>query len=164
MDVLTPAQRQRNMSAIRGSDTRPEMLLRRGLHAAGIRFRLHVAEMPGRPDIVFPRQRAVILVHGCFWHGHNCPLFRLPTTQPAFWATKIAGNRERDQRTAQALLATGWRTLTVWECGLKGPARRPLSEVLDHCAAFVRGTEQHAVLTGKWPAPQPRRPVAAQTS
>jgi DNA mismatch endonuclease (patch repair protein) len=139
MDVLTLEQRRHNMSRIRGKDTKPEMLLRRGLHACGLRFRLHVRSLPGSPDLVFPRHRAVILVHGCFWHGHNCPLFKLPATRPEFWAAKIAGNRTRDQRTAAALRAAGWRVLTVWECCLKGPGRRELGEVLADCEAFVRG-------------------------
>lgn len=139
------------MSRIRGKDTKPEMLLRRGLHAAGLRFRLHLRNLPGRPDIVFPRYRAVIQVHGCFWHGHNCPMFRLPTTRPEFWAEKINGNRERDRRTADALRAAGWRLLTVWECCLKGPARRVAEEVVNHCAAFVRSGTQQEELAGRWP-------------
>src|ERR1700719_1649815 len=97
-DVLTPEQRRLNMSRIRGRDTKPELLLRRGLHAAGLRFRLHTERLPGRPGLVFPRYRAAILVHGCFWHGHDCPLFKLPATRSEFWASKIAGNRTRDNR------------------------------------------------------------------
>lgn len=151
MDVLTPEQRQRNMTSIRGKDTKPELLLRRWLHAAGLRFRLHAAALPGRPDMVFPRYHAVILVHGCFWHGHDCPLFRLPATRPEFWATKITGNRERDQRTAKALHALGWRVLTVWECSLKGPARLPVAELIDCCVTFIRGEPQQASLVGMLP-------------
>lgn len=153
MDVLTPEQRWHNMSRIRGKDTKPEMLLRRGLHAMGLRYRLHVRDLPGRPDLVFPRHRAVILVHGCFWHGHDCPLFRLPATRPEFWAAKIAGNRTRDQRTAGALHAAGWRVLTVWECCLKGPGRWPLDEVLRECAAFVRGYAYLRVFEGAFKIP-----------
>lgn len=148
MDVLTPEQRRFNMSRIRGRDTKPEMLLRRGLHAAGLRFRLHVRELPGRPDMVFPRHRAVILVHGCFWHGHDCPLFKWPATRPEFWAEKIARNRERDHCAIEALLADGWRVLTVWECSLKAPARRPVAEVVSDCAAFIRGRTARAELAG----------------
>jgi DNA mismatch endonuclease, patch repair protein len=151
MDVLTSEQRRLNMSRIRGKDTKPEMLLRRGLHAAGLRFRLHGAKLPGKPDIVFPRYHAVILIHGCFWHGHDCPLFKMPATRPEFWAKKISGNRERDLRTAKALQLAGWRALTIWECSLKGPARRPLAEVVDYCAAFTKGEAQHAELAGTSP-------------
>jgi DNA mismatch endonuclease, patch repair protein len=150
MDVLTNQQRRHNMSRIRGKDTMPEMQLRRGLHAAGLRFRLHAAGLPGRPDMVFPRHRAVILMHGCFWHGHDCSLFKQPATRPEFWAQKISGNRERDGRTVKALQAAGWRLLIVWECSLKGPARRPVAEVVDYCAAFIRGEEPQARLAGIW--------------
>lgn len=152
-DVLTPAQRSFNMSRIRGRDTKPEILLRRGLHGAGLRFRLHAAALPGRPDLVFPKYRGVILVHGCFWHGHDCPMFRLPATRPDFWSAKIAGNRERDRRTLQALLGSGWRVLTVWECALKGSARLPLEDVLCVCASFIRSETRTAVLAGSWHPP-----------
>lgn len=151
MDVLTIEQRRLNMSRIRGKDTKPEMLLRRGLHAAGLRYRLHGEKLPGKPDMVFPKHRAVILIHGCFWHGHDCPLFKMPATRPDFWAKKISGNRERDVRTVKALRLAGWRLLTVWECSLKGPARRPVSEVVDSCSAFVRSNTQEGSLIGKWP-------------
>lgn len=149
MDVLTAEQRRLNMSRIRGKDTKPEMLLRRGLHAAGLRFRLHAARLPGKPDMVFPKYRAVVLIHGCFWHGHDCPLFRMPATRPEFWAKKISGNRERDVRTAEALQHAGWRLLTVWECSLKGAARRPVPEVIDCCAKFIRGDVRKAELAGR---------------
>jgi DNA mismatch endonuclease, patch repair protein len=148
MDVLTIEQRRLNMSRIRGKDTKPEMLLRRGLHAAGLRFRLHGAQLPGKPDMVFPKHHAVVLIHGCFWHGHDCPLFKMPATRPEFWAKKISGNRERDLRTARALQRAGWRLLTVWECSLRGAARRPLADVVGSCLSFIRGRESQAELTG----------------
>jgi DNA mismatch endonuclease, patch repair protein len=151
MDVLTIEQRRLNMSRIRGKDTKPEMLLRRGLHAAGLRFRLHGAKLPGKPDMVFPKHRAVILIHGCFWHGHDCPLFKMPATRPEFWAKKISGNRERDVRTGKALQLAGWRLLTIWECSLKGPARRPDPDVMDYCTTFIRGEAHEAELAGSTP-------------
>lgn len=150
VDVLTPEQRRHNMSRIRGRDTKPEMLLRRGLHAAGLRFRLHARDLPGRPDLVFPRFRAAVLVHGCFWHGHGCPMCRLPATRPDFWARKLEGNRARDRRTGEALARSGWRVMIVWECSLRGPARQPLGEVLAQCAGFIRNGEQQAELGGSW--------------
>lgn len=150
MDVLTFEQRQRNMRRIRAKDTKPEMLLRRGLHNVGLRFRLHKAALPGRPDLVFPRHHAVILVHGCFWHGHDCPLFKQPTTRPEFWEAKIAGNRERDQRTELALRELGWRVLTVWECCLKGPARWPMTALMESCVVFIRGEAPQQSLAGMW--------------
>lgn len=136
-DVLTPEQRQLNMSRIRGRDTKPEMRIRRGLHARGFRYRLHDRKLPGRPDLVFPLYRAVIFVHGCFWHGHNCPLFKLPATRPEFWSTKIASNRARDTRTVAALLELGWRVATVWECSIRGSIRRSEDEVIEQCQAFL---------------------------
>ena len=147
-DVLTPEQRHKNMSRIRGKDTKPEMLLRRGLHALGLRYRLHVTGLAGRPDMVFPRYRAVIFVHGCFWHGHDCPLFKLPATRREFWAAKIEGNRQRDRRQLAALSAAGWRVMTVWECCFKGRGHWSLYEVTAWCAGFVRGAEPHGTLAG----------------
>jgi DNA mismatch endonuclease (patch repair protein) len=148
MDVLTAEQRRLNMSRIRGKDTKPEMQLRRGLHAAGLRYRLHTSGLPGRPDIVLPRCHAALLIHGCFWHGHNCSLFRMPATRREFCAKKISGNRARDERTVAALKRAGWRVLTVWECSLKGPARRPPPEIIDECIAFIRGDASQADLAG----------------
>ena len=136
-DVLTREQRRYNMSRIRGKDTKPEMIQRRGLHAAGFRYRLHVEDLPGKPDLVFPRYRAVIFVHGCFWHGHDCPLFKLPSTRTEFWAEKIRKNQERDRRAVQALEAANWRVMTVWECLLKGSRKRPQIDVVRCCSHFL---------------------------
>jgi DNA mismatch endonuclease (patch repair protein) len=138
MDVLTKEQRRLNMSRIRGRDTKPELLIRTGLHARGYRFRVNVTSLPGRPDIVFPKYRAVIQVNGCFWHGHDCHLFKMPASRQEFWAEKISANRERDRRTNQALSDAGWSVLTVWECSMKGVKRRPLSEVLTFCETFLQ--------------------------
>jgi DNA mismatch endonuclease (patch repair protein) len=150
MDVLTPEQRRLNMSRIRGKDTKPELLLRRSLHAAGLRYRLHAAKLPGRPDLVFPRYGAVIFVHGCFWHGHDCPLFKLPATRPEFWAAKIGRNQDRDRSTAESLQAAGWRLLTIWECSMKGPARRSERDVVTRCKTFLKGRQARAEITGAW--------------
>ena len=150
-DVLTPEQRRLNMSRIRGRDTKPEMILRRGLHAQGLRFRLHRKDLPGKPDLVFPQHRAVILAHGCFWHRHKCPMFKWPATRAEFWNKKISGNRERDQAALDALRDVGWRVLVVWECALRGPARRPVEDVLGRCRDFVEGhDEAFAEMAGDW--------------
>ena len=138
VDVLTPAQRQLNMSRIRGKDTKPELLLRRGLHALGFRFRLHRKDLPGRPDLVFPGRRAVIFVHGCFWHGHDCPMCKMPATRPEFWRAKISGNHERDLKATGSLRASGWRVLVVWGCALQGPGRLPDGRTIGRCADFLR--------------------------
>ena len=139
VDVLTPEQRRLNMSRIHCRNTKPEMAIRRSLHSRGFRFRLHCKNLPGCPDLVFSRYRAVILVHGCFWHGHDCPLFKLPTTRPEFWSAKIATNRERNTRTLKYLYSAGWRALIVWECALKGTGRRCFDDVLSICERFLRG-------------------------
>lgn len=110
------------MAAIGGKDTKPEMVVRKLLHAAGYRYRLHAKELPGKPDLVFPARRAVIFVNGCFWHGHDCPRGRpAAKTNAAFWAEKISKNKARDARNAAALRKAGWRVLTVWQCRLKKP-------------------------------------------
>lgn len=141
VDVLTPSQRQLNMSRIRGRDTKPEMIIRRGLHACGFRYRLQDRALPGRPDLVFPRHRAVIFVNGCFWHGHECPLFKLPGTRREFWEAKIVSNRIRDKRAVAALSEHGWRIATVWECSLKGNGKLGAGEVIKLCQAFLLSRE-----------------------
>jgi DNA mismatch endonuclease, patch repair protein len=143
-DVHSPEARRRNMAAIRAKNTAPELLLRKSLHAAGFRYRLHDRRLPGRPDIVLPRHRAVILVNGCFFHGHDCRYFKWPTTRAEFWRSKIAGNRDRDKRNVARLLLNGWRVLVVWECALRGDeARRraALSKTRDWLRGRTRRSE-----------------------
>lgn len=137
------------MAGIRGKNTRPEMILRRGLHARGFRFRLHDKRLPGSPDLVFPGRRAVIFVHGCFWHGHDCHLFKLPGTRQEFWRAKIEGNVIRDAAAEDALVTAGWRVLTIWECALKGRERMPVETMLDRVTAWlVHGPEQEIIAGG----------------
>ena len=122
-DKLTPAQRSRCMSRIRGRDTRPEILVRRGLHARGFRFRLQDRRLPGRPDVVLPKYGVAIMVNGCFWHGHKgCRYATRPKSNVEFWEAKIARNRHRDEVTAAHLEALGWHVVTIWECELRGTA------------------------------------------
>lgn len=126
MDTLTPAQRSERMSRVRSRDTKPEMAVRRIVHGLGYRFRLHRKDLPGKPDIVLPRHRAVIFVHGCFWHRHHdpdCALARMPKSRLEFWEPKLEANRLRDVRNKEALEALGWRVLTVWECEVMDPFR-----------------------------------------
>lgn len=123
MDTRTEEQRQRIMAAVKSRDTGPEIAVRRLLFAAGYRYRLHVAALPGRPDIVLPKHRVVIFVHGCFWHGHRCRKGRLPKTRLDFWQAKIDRNRERDRAALIALRRAGWRVLVVWQCELQQPRR-----------------------------------------
>jgi DNA mismatch endonuclease (patch repair protein) len=111
------------MRAIRNKNTQPEISLRKALHANGLRFRLNIRKLPGTPDIVLPKYHAVIFVHGCFWHGHDCPLFKLPSTRPDFWREKIERNRANDIKAMEALLASGWRVGVVWECAMRGAGK-----------------------------------------
>ena len=122
-DVLTRAQRSRNMAAIRSRDTKPEITVRQLLHRIGYRYVLHDRRLPGRPDLVFPGRRKIILIHGCFWHMHRCRYGRVvPMTNASFWHGKRTGNVARDRATVKALANQGWRVLVTWECQLKNPA------------------------------------------
>lgn len=147
-DIVPADVRSRMMAGIRGTNTKPELLLRKGLHAQGFRFRLHDPALPGKPDIVLPRYRAVILAHGCFWHGHDCHLFKWPSTRPEFWQTKIWRNREVDARTDDALAQAGWRRGVVWECALKGRTRLPLEAVISACADWLGSDRQRFEIRG----------------
>lgn len=140
-DVVPPEVRSRMMSGIRGKDTKPEWVVRRALHARGFRYRLHVRDLPGRPDIVLPRYRAVVFVHGCFWHGHDCPLFRWPKTRPGFWRAKIGRNQSNDQKHLIALRDAGWRVAIVWECALRNDVGDALAEWIgsDGAICEIRG-------------------------
>ena len=116
-DVFSAKKRSEVMRAVKSTDTKPEMIVRRALHAAGFRYRLHAKGLPGKPDIVLPKHRTVIFIHGCFWHGHNCKRgARSPKTNGAYWRAKIGRNKARDEKNAAALEALGWRVVTVWEC------------------------------------------------
>lgn len=147
-DIVPAEVRSRMMSNIRGKNTKPELMLRKALHAAGFRYRLHDRTLPGTPDIILPRYRAAIFVHGCFWHGHDCHLFRLPATRPDFWREKIDRNRAVDDRNSQKLEEAGWRQAIVWECALKGKSRRPLAEVTMACASWLRSGERRIEIRG----------------
>jgi len=153
-DVVDPATRSRMMSGIRGKNTKPELLIRKALHARGFRYRLH-CDLPGKPDICLPKYRAVIFVHGCFWHGHDCHLFKWPKTRPEFWEAKIGRNRELDGLSITALLKAGWRVGTIWECALKGRARLSLETVLDECESWLVGNDAIFEIRG---APARREP------
>ncbi|MCY4498601.1 MAG: DNA mismatch endonuclease Vsr [Rhodospirillaceae bacterium] len=147
-DIVDPATRSRMMSGIRGRDTEPELRIRKALHAHGFRYRIHHTRLPGKPDIVLPRFRAVVLVHGCFWHGHDCPLFRLPGTRTEFWREKITRNRARDRDVAIALGDANWRRATVWECSLRGPQRLDFDTVIDELADWLRNGRGNLELRG----------------
>ncbi|WP_019677524.1 very short patch repair endonuclease [Arsukibacterium perlucidum] len=143
-DVHTKTIRSKNMAAIKGKNTRPEMIVRKGLYKAGFRYRLHVASLPGKPDLVFPKYKAVIFVQGCFWHQHQCAMFHWPKTRTEWWKQKISSNRAHDEAVQDKLRELGWRVLLVWECALKGKNRAPQPQLtgditnwLQHGSSFA---------------------------
>jgi DNA mismatch endonuclease (patch repair protein) len=135
MDTVDPTRRSAMMAQVKGKNTAPELRVRRLAHAMGLRFRLHRKDLPGKPDLVFPRHKLAVFVHGCFWHRHDgCRRATTPSTRPEFWQAKFAANRERDARQIQALESSGWRVLVLWECGLKDEEalRASLSDAIGH--------------------------------
>ena len=125
------------MAGIRGKNTKLEIRLRKALFALGFRYRLHSKDLPGKPDIVLPRYRAVAFVHGCFWHGHDCDLFRLPGTRTEWWKAKIERNRKRDQEVAARLRERGWRQANIWECAVRGRGSRTVEDVAQEVALWL---------------------------
>lgn len=151
-DVVSSEKRSQMMSGIRSKDTRPEMIVRRALHARGFRYRLHAKDLPGKPDLVFPRYRSVVMVHGCFWHGHECPLFKVPSTRTEFWLAKIGRNRERDAEVRQALAGLGWRVLEVWECELRAARKAGYLPVVERIATWLCSAVDQPHGTPAWKA------------
>ncbi|MGZ7132495.1 MAG: very short patch repair endonuclease [Halobacteriota archaeon] len=138
VDFLTPTQRSERMSRIRGKDSQPELALRHVLHRLGLRYRLHAKELPGKPDLVFPRHKAVVFVHGCFWHRHEgCKIATTPKSNTPFWVEKFEKNVARDNRSAAALTDLGWRVFVVWECDL---APSKVNATGEQLAARIRTT------------------------
>ncbi len=140
VDSLTPEERSAQMSRIRGTNTKLEVLVRKALHARGFRFRLGGAGLPGKPDVILPKYRTAVFVHGCFWHGHSCPLYRLPRTRPEFWGAKIDSNRRRDARVESQLRESGWKVELVWECSLRGAKETDRELFFDQLAARIHAT------------------------
>ncbi|WP_418135452.1 very short patch repair endonuclease [Oceanimonas smirnovii] len=136
-DVHSPEVRSKNMRAIRGRDTKPELIIRKGLHHLGFRYRISPPELPGKPDLYFPKFRAVIFVHGCFWHAHRCYMFHLPATRREFWKEKLNKSVQRDQKVIQALLRKGLRVLVVWECSVKGKKKIKRELLIDGIARWL---------------------------
>lgn len=148
-DVVDRKTRSRMMSGIRSRDTKPERLIRSGLHRMGFRFRLQSRDVPGRPDLILPKHRAAIHVHGCFWHGHDCELFQQPDTRAAFWRKKLNDNRCRDRVVLKRTLEAGWRHLTIWECALRGPERLGFETTIRRAANWLRGARRVGVLRSR---------------
>lgn len=147
-DVVDPVTRSRMMSGIRGKNTKPELTIRKALHARGFRYRIHCKDLPGNPDICLPKYRAVIFVHGCFWHGHDCHLFRLPSTRPEFWSAKIERNKQVDEAAVHRLHVEGWRVATVWECALKGRTRLQLDDTISNLSSWLRSEKPALQIKG----------------
>jgi len=146
-DVVDAATRSRMMAGIRSKNTRPEMIIRKGLHARGFRYSLHPKGLPGKPDIVMPKWHVAIFIHGCFWHGHGCYLSKRPASNTAFWESKLTANRCRDELVNRRLLSDGWRTAIVWECAIRGRhARESFSCLIDRLAAWIRDPNESPTL------------------
>lgn len=131
VDVVDVATRSRMMAGIGSKNTKPEIQVRRYLHARGFRFRLHDKRLPGKPDVVLPKWKAVIFVHGCFWHWHGCRYFKLPKTNTEFWREKLSANKRRDEANCAQLVALGWRVLVIYECALRNDAEKTLASLED---------------------------------
>jgi len=145
-DVHSKETRSKNMAAVPGKNTKPELLVRKGLHRVGFRYRLHDKKLPGKPDMVLPKYRAVNFVNGCFWHHHNCHLFKWPSTHEEFWRAKIEGNKARDNEAIKQLRLAGWRVLIVWECSLKGKNRLPEDALISRVSNWIiSGTDEQEI-------------------
>ena len=143
-DIVDVATRSRMMSGIRARNTRPEIAVRRALHARGFRFRLHDHRLPGSPDIILPKFHATIFVHGCFWHRHEgCKFASTPSTRPEFWEAKFQGNKQRDNRNLEELLSLGWRVATIWECALR---LNGWDEIMDEVGLWLRSEGNRLVV------------------
>ena len=136
------------MAGIRSANTKPELLLRRGLHRLGFRYRIHCVDLPGKPDLVLPRFNAAIFVNGCFWHHHDCHLFRMPSTRTEFWEKKIARTELRDFEVRKSLMDEDWRILTIWECSIKGRTKLEHRELISRVAEWIRGAEKMSEIAG----------------
>jgi DNA mismatch endonuclease, patch repair protein len=147
-DVVSPETRSRMMAGIRGKDTKPELAIRRALHKQGFRYRLHDRNLPGKPDMSFPRYKAVIMVNGCFWHRHDCHLFKWPSSRRQFWRNKINRNSVRDEVNMEALVRSGWRILAIWECALKGKTRLCLESVVEEAASWLVTKRNNHIIKG----------------
>jgi DNA mismatch endonuclease, patch repair protein len=147
-DIVSPEKRSLMMAGIRGKNTKPELAVRSGLHALGFRYRLHCASLPGKPDLVFPGCKAVIFVHGCFWHLHDCHLFKWPKSRSAFWRQKITANAKTDENHLANLRQDGWRILVIWECALKGKTRLPPGEAVLQAARWLQSRNEFSQIQG----------------
>jgi DNA mismatch endonuclease, patch repair protein len=152
VDVHTPRQRSFNMSRIKGKDTKPELLIRKGLYRRGFRYRLHVKGLPGKPDIVFTKYKAVVFINGCFWHYHDCYLFKMPATRQEWWQNKLEKTHQKDRGNINNLLMAGWRVLVVWECSFRKTKKiesKKIIEVVEQIEEWLFSGTDYKELEGK---------------
>ena len=147
-DVFNMQKRREVMASISAKNTKPELLLRKALHRKGFRYRLHDKCLPGKPDLVFRGFNAAVFVNGCFWHGHDCQLFKAPATNREFWETKIETNRLRDSRNRDLLLKQNWRVLIVWECSTRGKGRLEFEELITNVTNWLKSNENYLEIRG----------------
>lgn len=152
-DVFDKTKRSQIMASIPAKDTKPEILIRKALHQKGYRYRLHDRALPGTPDLVFRKFNAVIMVNGCFWHGHNCALFRMPATNRNFWSDKIGNNQKRDRKVRADLLELGWRVLVVWECSMKGKHRTRFEDLISTIENWLSSDQTELELSAAYFGP-----------
>lgn len=145
-DIVSKEVRSRMMSGIKGKNTKPELFIRRALFAVGFRYRLHDAKLAGRPDLVFPQYKTVLFINGCFWHGHQCSLFKIPTSNRDFWVNKISKNKENDLSNKEILINSGWKVVTIWECSIRGKQRLKLDELITTVSSFIKEINGEHVL------------------
>jgi DNA mismatch endonuclease, patch repair protein len=137
VDIVSPEKRSRMMSGIKGKNTKPELIVRKELFRRGFRYKLHDKKLPGKPDLVFPKCKAVVFIHGCFWHRHDCYLFKWPKSNRDFWLEKLTANAERDKKHCEQLEGKGWRVKVVWECALKNRSETDIGNEVDKVADWL---------------------------
>ncbi len=146
-DVVSSTVRSRMMSGIKGKNTKPEIIVRKALYRKGFRYRIHQSKLAGKPDIVLNKYKTVIFTHGCFWHGHECHIFKWPKSNVNFWTQKIIGNRKRDQKNIAHLLNDGWNVIVIWECALRGKREDAISKLISEIASEIRIQKSGAVIS-----------------
>lgn len=148
-DILSKPARARLMASVKTRDTKPELIVRKAVHARGLRYRVNLNALPGKPDMVFPKFRSVVFVHGCFWHKHDCHLFKWPSTREEFWRKKLLGNEKRDELNKKRLNEKGWRVMEVWECSVRGKTRKAADQVAERINAWLRSDEGNSWISGQ---------------
>lgn len=149
VDIVDTKTRSRMMSGIRGKNTKPEIAIRKRLFAEGFRYRIHDKRLPGKPDLVLPKYSAVIFVNGCFWHGHDCKLFKLPSSNQDFWKKKIGDTVTRDVKNHAELIHANWRVLVIWECAIRGRSQVDMDDVIRKTAEWISSSGSSDVIRGR---------------